>query len=598
MKQFFGGCFGAFFGVIIGVIIFGIIIIIGISKSIHDATSGISLNKNQPTEIYSDNSILKIKLSGEIKEYETGFKWDFNFKDFLKDKDFILPQMVRTIDAAAKDDKIKAIYIRIYPYTASVTQLEELREALNEFKKAGKKIYVYADNYYQGDYYLSSIADKIMMHPEGTLFWKGLASQISFYKKALEKLDIQVQIFRHGKFKSAVEPFMLDKMSEENRQQMRALIGSVWKDFLKKIADSRKISEQTLNNLANQLDVKDGISAIHYKLIDTLIDEYQAEKFIKNNMNKSGEIEFTDYHYYKYYAFEKYKNKSNNKIAVLYASGQIVDYKENNDDVITPSEFIKTLKKIQEDKNIKALVIRVNSPGGSAFASEKIWQSIKELKSKIPVIVSFGEVAASGGYYISCSADYIFTDHNTITGSIGVFGLLPNIQTLMQKDLGIYTDTVKTNTYADFMSILRPVTPKEYDVIMYRIEKTYDTFLSRVSEGRKLDKTYIDNIGQGRVWSGADAVKLKLADEIGTLKDAIAYAAKKINTEKFQLVEYPQKKDPWEDLFNKFSDDDVQEKILKTNIGKHYKNILILKNSLKNQQVNYLTLMPCQVDIY
>lgn len=601
MKQFFGGCLGAFFGVIIGIILFAIIIVAGISSSFDeikksDAQSSVSISDGE--------SVLKINLKGEIKDVSKKDISSLNFRNLLSNKDLILSQMVRSIEVAADDKNIKGIYIRIYPFSASIAQLEELRKSLEIFKKSGKWIYVYADNYFQGSYYLASVADKIILNPTGFVLWKGIASEITFMKKALEKLDIQVQVFRHGKFKSAVEPFMLDKMSDDNRQQMRTLINSVWQDVLNKVSKSRNISVNDLNEFANELLIKDADYALHYKLVDALANETEAEEIIRTKSKIDEKNIFTDYHKYK--SQEKYSGKD--KIAVIYANGQIVDYVENAfDEAIVPSKFLKMLKAVENDSRIKAIVIRVNSPGGSASASDVIWQAIKKLKSKKPVVVSFGEVAASGGYYISCGADYIFASHNTITGSIGVFGLLPNFKTLLEKDLGITTDTVKTNTYADFMSTSRPVQPKEYEVIMHSIEQVYDRFLSRVSEGRKLEKSYIDNIGQGRVWSGNDALKLKLVDKIGTLEDAIAYAAKLVKLDDYNIIEYPEQKDPFKQFFEQlYGDEDestseeevLTNKLLKANTGRFYKDIVLFKNTLKNQQVNYLTLMPYHIEMY
>ncbi len=601
MKQFFGGCLGAFLGVVVGLVILAIVLFAAITKSVADAidTKQVKIESEGTVE---KNAVLKLELKGEVKDVARKDVWSFDFRELLDDKDLVLSQMIRTIEVAAKDENIKGIYIRVYPFSASVAQLEELRKALQTFKKSGKWIYVYADNYFQGDYYLASVADKIILNPQGNLMWKGLASQISFFKKMLEKLDIQVQIFRHGKFKSAVEPFMLDKMSEENRQQMRGILNSVWSDILNKISASRGIPKEKLHQWANELVIKDAESALQYKLVDMLTDEQSVEKMLQSLVNSEDNKKFlVSYHRYKKKANEKYDDGNSNKIAVIYAGGQIIDYIDYSDDeVIVPSKFLKLIEKVENDKKVKALVIRVNSPGGSAFASEAIWQAIEALKKKKPVIVSFGEVAASGGYYISCGADYIFTDHNTITGSIGVFGMLPNIQGLMQKDLGIYVDTVKTNAYADFMGVQRPVQPKEYNVIMHSIEKVYGTFIDRVSKGRKLDKSYVDNIGQGRVWSGADAVKLKLADEIGSLEDAIAFAAKKVNLEKFDLVEYPKAKAPFQQLMENFNQDDdaLQEKWIKAQLGKTYQNIWLLKQTLKNHQPYYFTLLPYEVEIF
>lgn len=600
MKQFFGGCLGALIGVVIGFIILSIVMFAAITKSISDSVDSI---KEKPQQEKVDKGpVLKIKLKGRIQDKEDETDWSFDFADWMNDKRLILPEIVRSIDVAAKDKNIKAIYIRIYPFYASISQLEEMRQSLANFKKSGKKIYVYADNYTQGAYYLASIADTIALHPQGYLLWKGLVSEISFYKKALEKLDIQVQVFRHGKFKSAAEPFILDKMSEENRQQMRSLIGVVWRDILNRIAESRKISENQLNQLANELSIKDAEAALQYKMIDWLASEQAIDNFLEQYTGSNPKNTFVDYHQYKQKSKEKYAKDSNKKIAVVYATGQIVDYVDNNnDEVIVPSKILKTLKDVEEDEDVKAVVIRVNSPGGSAFASELIWQGIQQLKSKKPVIVSMSDMAASGGYYISSAADYIFANHNTITGSIGVFGILANVQNLMEKDLGIYTDTVKTNQYADFMSILRPVQKKEYDVIMHSIEKIYDTFLSRVSKGRNLDKKYIDNIGQGRVWTGADAVKLKLADAIGTLEDAIAYAAKKTNITNYEVTVYPKPKNIYEKILEKFNNDidnTLEEKVLKMQLGKYYKDVQIFKHSLQNHSVGYYALMPYLIEMY
>lgn len=601
MKQFFGGCLGAFIGVLLGIFILAIVLVGAITKSVSDAVSQTKVETEVSKGKSKNNPVLKIELKGEIKEIARKDVWSFDWRELMNDKDLVLTQMIRSIEMASKDESIKGIYIRIYPFSASIAQLEELRKALKNFKQSGKWIYVYADNYFQGDYYIASVADKIILNPQGNVLWKGLASQITFYKKALEKLDIQVQVFRHGKFKSAVEPFILDKMSDENRQQMRTLLSSVWDNILQNISESRRIPKEQLHQYANDLTIKDAESALKYKIVDVLADEKETEELLLEQAKSDKKKIFVDYHDYKSKATEKYDNESNNKIAVVYASGQIIDYVDGNtDDVIVPSKILKTLKKLEDNENIKAVVLRVNSPGGSAFASEVIWQAIQQLKSKKPVIVSFGEVAASGGYYISCGADYIFTDHNTITGSIGVFGMLPNIQNLMQKDLGVYTDTVKTNTYADFMSVLRPVQNREYEVIMHSIEKVYNTFLKRVSEGRKLDINYVDNIGQGRVWSGKDAVKLKLADAIGTLEDAIAYAAEKAKVTNFKVEEYPKPKDPFEQLRDVLNniDEGVEEKVMKAQLGRYYKDVYFLKQSLKNQQVSYFTLLPYKIEMY
>lgn len=597
MKQFLGGCTGAFIGVFLGIILLAVLLFAVITQSMDDSLHS---KKIEIRDAKINKPVLKLELKGELKEMSRKDWWDF--KNMFNDKGLVLSQLVRSIKTAAQDKNIKGLYIKISSFSASLSQREELLKALETFKQSGKWIYVYADTYFQSDYYLASIADTIILHPQGILVWKGLASRITFYKKALEKLDIQVQVFRHGKFKSAVEPFLLEKMSDENRRQIRSLLTSMWDKILGTVSEHRSISRDKLNTFANELTIKDAESALQYQLVDVLADEKTAEQLVLRRVKKDEKQSFVDYHTYRYKALEKYDKGNPDKIAVVYVSGPIVaDIEEaNSDEVIVPSRFLKMMKKLENNEKIKAVVLRVNSPGGSALASEVIWQAIQRLKSKKPVIVSFGEVAASGGYYISCGADYIFTDHHTITGSIGAFAILPNIQNLMQKNLGLNTDTVKTNMYADFMNIWRPVQPKEYETIMHNIEKVYATFIDRVSQGRKLDKSYIDSIGQGRVWSGADAVKLKLADKVGTLEDAIAYAAQKVHLKKFDVLEYPKSQNPLQQILKSLNSEgeDVQEKFLQKQLGNHYKEVHLLLQTLKNHQISYLSLMPYQITIY
>ena len=386
-----------------------------------------------------------------------------------------------------------------------------------------------------------------------------------------------MQVFRHGKFKSAVEPFLLDKMSQANRFQSETFVNSIWNTMLNSISKDRKLNVDDLNKMANSLEIQFPENALG-KFVDVLAYEDEVVTELKKTigMKNSEKLKFVD--------FEKYEAKSEtkakaDKIAVIYANGSISSG-DGDEDQIGSDRLAKAIKEARLDDKVKAIVLRVNSPGGSALASDVIWREVLLSKKVKPTVVSMGNLAASGGYYISCAADRIFAQPNTITGSIGVFGLIPNLQKMLENKLGITIDTINTNKYSDMGTGLRPVTEKEYTFIQSSVEKVYDTFTKRVAEGRHMSQADVDSIGQGRVWTGADAIKINLVDELGGLNDAIAYAAKKAKLKDYKLLELPKQKNPFDELLGK-KESEMETRMIKRNLGPVYMYFKQLQNVLQ-----------------
>ena len=446
--------------------------------------------------------------------------------------------ILNAIERAKYDDQIKGIYLEpALTMRMSIANLEELRNALTDFKSSGKFIVSYADSYSQGVYYLASVASTIIMNPEGALDWRGLASQTLFYKETLEKLEIKPEVIRHGKYKSAIEPFTESQMSEANREQTEQMLQSIWNNILAGIGEARGIAPELLNKYASELAVKNSEKAVELKMIDRTGYRHDAEEFIKQQIGDTllQTVSLSEYIISAVQPLQM-QNKSTNRIAIVYADGEIIDGK-GNAQMIGSTSFSNKLRQASEDESIKAVVVRVNSPGGSALAAESIWHEMSLLQQKKPVIVSMGSYAASGGYYISAPADVILCSPGTITGSIGVFGILFNAQDGLHNKLGIQTDVVKTNPSADIGSPFRPLSDPERQYIQQSIDQVYNTFIGHVAEGRNISVAEVDSIAQGRVWSGVDAVRIGLADGYGGLKDAIAIAADRAGiTESFKTV--------------------------------------------------------------
>jgi protease-4 len=451
-----------------------------------------------------------------------------------------------------------------------------------DFKKSGKFIYSYAEFYGQKDYYVASVSDKIFLNPQGAMDFKGLSMNLMFYKKTFEKLGIDVQIFRHGRFKSAIEPFMLDKMSQANRQQSESFLNSIWNTLLSGISQSRGITVEELQAMANELAINSPEDAKKMKLVDELSYQDEVMLALKTKTGKKEKEKLDMVELSKYKGSEKAKT-TKEKIAVIYANGGISGG-EGDDEEIGSDRIAKAIRIARMDENVKAIVFRVNSPGGSALASDVIWrETVLAGKSK-PFVVSMGNYAASGGYYISCAAHRIFAQPNTITGSIGVFGLIPNLQKMLDEKLGITMDTVNTNQYSSLGSATMPLSKKESEFIQASVEKVYDVFTSRVAEGRKMKQSDVDSIGQGRVWSGEDALKIGLVDELGGLEDAIAYAAKKANVKEYKISELPRPKNPFENIFGKV-EADAETNILEKNLGPLFPYMKSIQQVLRQKGV-------------
>lgn len=578
MKQFFG----AFFGSCLGILVTGVVIIIIMIASITSVFSdAIKMNEHEAYKP-KENTVLRINLNGDIKE--RGVKNPFGDVDlgpFMPKASVGLNDILASLKKAKDDNNIRGIYLEISDPVAGFATLEEVRNGLLDFKSSGKFIYAYSEGFSQKAYYLATTANKLYLNPQGALEIKGLSSQIMFFKKMLEKMDMEVQIFRHGKFKSAIEPFMLDKMSDANRTQVETYLGSLWNHMIKGISEARKISTDEINDMANRLAIRSPEDAVKYKLVDELKYEDEVFSTLKKNINLKEDDKINFVSLNKYSTSVHDSKLSKDKIAVIYAVGEI-ESGEGDDEKIGSLRIAKAIREARLDKNIKAIVLRVNSPGGSALASDVIWRETVLAQKSKPFIVSMGDVAASGGYYISCSADRIFAQPNTITGSIGVFGMIPNAQKALSEKLGITIDTVNTNKHSDVGTILRGVTADEYEYVQQSVEQIYDVFITKVATGRKTNKNAIDSIGQGRVWSGADAIKINLVDELGGINDAIAYAAKQAKLKEYKLVDFPKQKDPLQELLSN-SQDEMEARTMKSYLGeqylymKHLKNVLNLK---------------------
>ena len=534
-----------------------------------------------------NNSVLKINFKGQIIDRGND---EIDIENIINQSEAKvgLNNILSSIEKAKKDDRIKGIYLNVENISASIATLEEIRNKLKEFKDSTNKfILSYSEVYGQSAYYISSVADEIYLHPQGMLELKGLAYQGMFFKNTLEKLEIEAQIIRHGKFKSAVEPFMLEKMSKSNRMQVSRFLTSLWGDLTKGMSEGRSLSQKEINSMAQNLLIQEADQALQYNLVDKLAfkDELVDSLKSKLNLTKDQKINFVSLNKYKDVSVKDKKTKySKNKIAVIYATGEI-NGGEGSPESIGSEGLSKTIREAREDKNVKAIVLRVNSPGGSALASETILREMDLAKKAKPVIVSMGDVAASGGYYIACQADTIVANPTTITGSIGVFGVLMNAKEMMNNKLGITIDTVKTNKHSDIGTIFRPLTSFERQIIQNSVENVYNTFISRVSLGRNLSKEYIDSVGQGRVWTGRDALELGLVDVLGGLETAIEISSNMADLQDYRIVNLPKQKDPIEVLLQDLMGEEIRSSIVKKELGDFYDTYMELKNINSMDQI-------------
>lgn len=540
---------------------------------------GSLVSTDSSTEL-GENSILQINLSEEMPDKVVD-NMTFDFQS-MKQRNIIgLNDALKAIEKAKTDDRIKGIYLDLSSVSLGYATAEELRAKLLEFKSTGKFIVSYSTAYSQLGYYLASVSDEIYINPQGGLSWQGMCTQIMFYKNLLDKFGVEMQIFRHGQFKSAVEPFMTDKMSDANRKQYRVLLNSMWSEVCAGISEQRGIWIEDLNKYADSLAIRKPQDAVDLKFVDGL--KYYDEmldllKTKSGNTEKNAEDMFVSLSSYCTLPSQSIAvNTSEQTIAVLFAEGEIVDGTGEKGQM-GGDKIAEELRKIREDENVKALVLRVNSPGGSGLASEIMWRELQKVKEAgKPIVVSMGNYAASGGYYISCSADYIFAQPTTLTGSIGVFGMFPCVEKLVTETIGITVDTVSTNTFADFGSLLRPVSETEHAVVQQSVEDFYELFITRVYDGRKgkgaagqelATKELVDSIGQGRVWSGADAIAIGLVDELGNLNAAVKKASELANLgDNYKLEEFPAKKEWYETLTESF---DISTMLLEKELGESY----------------------------
>ena len=570
----------AFLGTLIALVV-NFFIKVGVVTSMISSLSTETETISKP----KPNSVLYMKLNYDIPDRTTDNPFSaINFQTMESLDATGLNDILRNIERAKTDPNIKGIYMELSSIPTSSATLQEIRDKLIEFKESGKFLVTYGESYSQSAYYLASVADKIFINPEGALDLHGMASQITFYKHLFDKLDIEMQIVRgpNNRFKSAVEPYFLDKMSEANREQMDKLLGTVWGQILLGISQSRNISVEQLNHIADNLDTYfDAHKALEYGLVDNLYYKDQVLEELKGLTGSNKDINaIGNANYAKSF---KDKNLSKNEVAVIYASGQIFDGKGNEEQNIYSENLSKTIRKAREDENVKAVVLRVNSPGGSAVASAIIGRELDLTKQVKPVIVSMGNYAASGGYWISAKADYIFADPTTLTGSIGVFGTVPNLQGFLNDKVGLTFDVAKTNENADFGTLSQPLTEFQYGKLQEMVVKTYNDFTGRVAEGRGLTQTYVDSIGQGRVWAGADAIKIGLVDQLGDMEDAIAYAVQKAELgSDYKVTEWPKQKDFFTRMMESMNETDKLDAAMKQKMGVYYNYLQGLDNLQKN----------------
>jgi len=530
---------------VVGLFLFFFLFFILMLLVVGVAASGSS---NDEVVEVKDNSVIELNLEEVTNDYGGTFYNDtYSFLN-SEPKDGLV-DVLNAIDAAKTDSKIKGITITNSATMLGMAQNKSLRDKLNEFKKSGKFVVSYSDTYSQSDYYLNSVSDTIYLNPAGDLDFKGLSSEVMFFKDFQEKTGISMEVIRHGKYKSAVEPFLANEMSAANREQVTALLTSIWSSIATDISASRKISVDSLNAIAENLGARTADLAKQTKLIDKIgyMDEFESgiKKALKvKNNEEYNKVEILDY--VKATALNNLLNDATDKVAIIYAQGEITGG-EGDVNVIGEIAVRQAFKAAIEDVNVKSIVLRVDSPGGSALTSELIWREIELAKKKKPVVVSMGNYAASGGYYISCNASRIFAEPSTLTGSIGVFGVLPNFSKV-SNNLGIHTEQVNTHSNAAGYSLFTPLKDNTRAVIQQGVEHVYNTFVNRVAKGRNMTPAAVDSIAQGRVWTGADAIKVGLVDEIGGLDKAIKYAAKLGKTTKYSTQNYPE----FERTFDKY----------------------------------------------
>lgn len=571
MKQFLKYTLASLIGTLLSFLIIALILG-GVVASVA------SFAEKKPVNV-KEKSVLKLELDKPIPERtpQNPFS-NFNLGDFGNMNVIGLNDIRETLNEAKTDERIKGVYLNLSIIPSRMATIESIRESLIDFKESGKFIVAYSDVFSQKAYYLSTVADKIYMNPGGMMDFRGMSMNVMFFKGLLDKLDVEMQIIRYGEYKSAVEPFMMKQMSEANKEQSLQYISGVWNHSLQGIKEERGVSIDKLNLIADSMLLRRPEDAVKFGLIDglkykdELYDEMKTQLEMEQDTNPNI-LPLAKYNQAAQHPKASIDPKS--EIAVVYAIGEI-QMGEGSDDVIGSERISKAVRKARKDTSVKAIVLRVNSPGGSGLASEIIWREVVLAKNEKPVIVSMGDLAASGGYYIAAPADKIYAQKNTLTGSIGVFGVLPNIKGLLNNKLGITVDGVKTNDHADFGYPYRPLSDFEREVLQQNVDTFYMDFVQKVANGRDMSTEEVKAVGSGRIWNGLDAKDKGLIDEFGGLDKAIAEAAGMAELEDYRVAELPKMKSPFEEFFGSFGST-MRTKILRKELGETYKYFDYLK---------------------
>jgi protease IV len=587
MRQFFKFMFASMLGFIIAGLLL-LFIFIGIIVSI--------ASFSEETTVVKPNTVLHLKLDQPIIDRSpknpfssasfSGFKTNPGLNDYLEN-----------IEKAANDPNIQGILIEPMLIPAGLSTLSEIREALEKFRESGKFVISYSENYFQTTYYLATVADRIYLNPEGMFELKGLTARAVFLKGTLEKLNIEPQVISYGKYKSAADPLIFDKLTDANREQLSAYVNGAWIQMLAKMAEARNLSVEELNAIADAYQIEEAEDALEHNLVDALCYKDQLLLDLKERLDiaDSEKISFVE--------LGKYMNapvtresgsRSRDKIAVIYAQGTILPG-EGDETTIGSEKISATIRKAREDESVKGIVLRVNSGGGSALASEVILREVLLAKAEKPVVASFGDVAASGGYYIACGADKIVANSSTITGSIGVISMIPNMQKFFNNKLGITFDEVKTNEFSDFIPLTRPMNAQEIKIMERMTDNIYEVFITHVAAGRNMTKEEVDAIGQGRIWIGTDALEIGLVDQLGGLNDAIELTAQLAGLENWRITELPEQKDFLTMLMEDFSGSGVK-KAVKNELGQYYTYFEYLKNAASFNGIQ--ARMPFEVEVY
>ena len=586
MKQFFKFMFASMLGTLLLLVIFSMITI-GI-------VAGIVAMAGQKEVVVSKNTVILARFNKEITDRSTKSIMMMGYSG--PDKNTGLDDILANLQKAKKDDNISGIYLDLTEIPAGISTVNEIRNGLLDFRKTGKFVWAYSETYTQKSYFLATAADRIFLNPEGIVELKGLSSENVFIKGMLEKLDVKMQIIRHGKFKAATEPLFLDKMSPENRQQITEIINDIWEEMTNAIVESRKIGKEQLNGIADSLKIGTAQDALKYGLVDQLTykDELITALKKKLTIEEKKKIPFVTMENYTDVPAHKKSVTPKEKIAVVYASGSIAGG-EGDDQSIGSERISKAIRKAREDEAIKAIVFRVNSGGGSALASDVIWREIDLARQVKPVVASFGDVAGSGGYYIACAATKILADPTSITGSIGVFGVVPNMQGLFNKKLGITFDEAMTNKNGDYIPVTKPLSSYQTLVLQRNVDHIYDVFTGKVAAGRKMSQKAVDSIGQGRIWSGIDAKAIGLVDEMGGLTKAVETAAELAKLKDYRLVSLPEQKEWFEELIDQLTGNDPSARIREV-LGEDYAYYQYLKEIREMKGIQARMLMAPKID--